>query len=1007
MKGARALPLLVALWGAVAATGEVPSPQERAPRALAAEPAAAPLDEADALGETDAAGADDREAGPDSPIFSDETDSILVEVPVEVLQGGRPVAGLKAADFEVYDNGRRQQILGVDAVDRRLARYDRDLPVVARRHFLLLFDLSFTSPEAVERAREAALRAVEEQLDPSDLVGVATFRLEEGVRLLLGFSPDRSQVRVALDGLEKRVALDLRPDPLHLYLGQAAASTPADAGATSPLRPDSPDAREAAYAHLQHLIDRESANRSRRDVAVLSQSLVSLARLLRGAAGRKHLLFFSQGFDGRLLLGNNNDNERDALDRALRQGELAKVDSDALFGSRATLELLARLTEEMRRSDCSLHTVDTSPLGQSRGKDGLFLLARDTGAVFFENFNHLGQAFAELLERTQLTYVITYRPDDLAGDGSYRKLKVKLAERPAATTAAVKLSYRPGYYDDEVASFAQEERRLLLADRLLDRRSGPIRTRVHALPTGELVRGKRFVPVVVEVSGDSFLGGRRAAGQDGSRKLMLDAQVFVYALNEDGGIADFFSQAIPFDLARHGPALERRGFKLFAPLLLPTGRYTLRALVRNAELGHLGVASKQLQVAKKAPALRVPAALVDPEWLLVRAERRDLADLGADHDPLDLLRAAQARTESPAPRSSEAETETGSGPYLQALSAFATRPWHEALDALEAFEKEATAADPQNRAARLSRAELAAARQLAGRNSDALWTLLGAHHDLYFRHRAEHRPYLEQQSRLLVRSLAELAAEKGDDALRLGAAQALASIGSTLLYEGRAAGFEMLERSLELDPAGEAAHLGLAAYYEKFGGPYERAVGWLDQLVLRRPDSREGRLRLAINLLRLTGAAAADWPHAEEDAERHFERLLSDPQDDWISSLAAQELARRRRGEPEQAAALLEEVLARRPNDSEIEIQLTYLYDRLGLAEKSKALAEKLAAPPAAGRAADDARSASPRGRYNHWSSESLIAGRRQLQDGAAGRIAALAQAIRPDPAATTAGAGR
>lgn len=930
--------------------------------------------------------AEETSALEDSPVFSGEAEAVLVEVPVEVLVGGQPLEGLRAEDFEVFDNGRRQRILGLDAVDRRHSRYDSELPVVARRHFLLLFDLSFTSPAAVARAREAALRTVETQLDPSDLVGVATFRLQEGVRLLLGFSPDRRQVRVTLDALEKKTSIPLRPDPLNLYLGQPVLA----GGVQAALRPEPAAPREEAYAHLQHLIDRESAARSRRDVALLSESLASLARLMRGAAGRKHLVFFSEGFATGLLHGSEGA-DRESLDRAILEGNLAQVDSDAMFGSRATVDLLGRLTEEMRRADCSLHTVDTSPLGQSQGKEGLFLLARDTGAVFFENFNQLGEAFERLLQRTQLTYVLTYRPEDRKGDGSYRKLKVKLAgEREKVKDA--RLSYRPGYYDDEVASFAKEERRLLLADRLLDRRPGPIRTRVHAMPTGDLVHGKRFVPVVVEVGGPSFLGEAAAAGgsaataPDASRQVILDAQVFVYALTEDGGIADFFSQAIPFDLARHGPALQRRGFKLFAPLLLPTGRFTLKALVRNGERGHIGVASKNLQVAKKATALRVPPSLVDPEWLLVRADRSDLDDLGPGRDTLEVLRKAQFRPPASETAAAERANES-SEPYLRALAAFADKPWHEALDELEAFELDAVGDDPQNRAPRLGRGELAAARALSQKSSDALWTLLGAHHDLYFRHRKGHRPYLELQGRQLVRSLADLAAERGDDALRLAASGALASIGSTLLYEGRAAGFELLERSLLLDPMNEPAHLSLAAYYEKFGGPYERAVEWLDQLVLRRPDSREGRLRLAINLLRLEGPAASSWPLAREDAVHHFERLIADPQNDWISSLAFQELARFHRDRPEQAALLLEQALELRPDDSEVRIQLTYLYDRLGRAEKSRLLAEEIGAS-FAGPAGDPG--ASPRGRYNRWSSEALAVARRELQEGAMGRIAAL-----------------
>ena len=750
---------------------------------------------------------------------------------------------------------------------------------------------------------------------------------------------------------------------------------------------------------------------------MLSESLASLARLLRGAAGRKHLLFFSEGFAADLFTAEPRSGAEN-LSEAIRRGELARVDSDALFGSRATRDLLGRLTEEMRRADCSLHTIDISPLGQGQGKDGLFLLARDTGAVFFENHHHLGPAFAELLDRTRLTYLMTYRPTDPLGDGSYRKIKVKLRGSLEQELGA-RLSYRPGYFDAELAAFTEEERRLLLADRLLDRRPGRIKTRVHALPSGDLVRGKRYVPVVVEVSGDSFLEGRdsrkapvkapvKATASAGPRQMLVDAQIFVYALNEDGGIADFFSQAIPFDLAKHGQTLERHGFKLFAPLLLPAGRFTLRALVRNSEFGHLGVASKHLSVAKRATRSRVPESLIDPEWLLVRADRRDLAELGPAQDALEHLRQTRRLEEqekaTPPPGGQNEDPKDGSQQqlYQEALTLLAEKKWPDALDALERFEVDAVAEDPQTRAPRLGRAELALAKNLAAEGKKAgaevLWPLIGAHHDLYFRHRSAHRPYLEQQSRLLVRSLAELAAEHGDQALQWAAAQALSSIGSTLLYEGRSAGFELLERAIELDPASESAHLSLAAYYEKFGGPYEKAVSWLDQLVLRRPDCREGRLRLAINLLRLKGpAAATTWPRAREDAAEHFGRLLAEPQDDWITSLAAQELARFHRAEPDRAAALLEDALARRPGDPEILIQLTYLYDRLGQPERSRELAERLSVGGAEGTAGTvDAAEGGARGRYNQWTSETLIAARRDLRDGATSRVGLFRRPLVP-----------
>src|SRR4029453_11275600 len=72
---------------------------------------------------------------------------VLVEVPVRVVdRDGQPIRGLKATDFELFDDGKRQEIVGFDAID--LARKSRETPgavdslnPAARRHFLILFDL--------------------------------------------------------------------------------------------------------------------------------------------------------------------------------------------------------------------------------------------------------------------------------------------------------------------------------------------------------------------------------------------------------------------------------------------------------------------------------------------------------------------------------------------------------------------------------------------------------------------------------------------------------------------------------------------------------------------------------------------------------------------------------------------------------------------------------------------------------------------------------------------------
>ena len=75
------------------------------------------------------------------------------------------------------------------------------VPLAGAPQFLLLFDLAFSDPKAVVKAREAARDLVLKGLRPADLVAVATYSAAHGPQLLLGFTSDRRQVDAALDAL--------------------------------------------------------------------------------------------------------------------------------------------------------------------------------------------------------------------------------------------------------------------------------------------------------------------------------------------------------------------------------------------------------------------------------------------------------------------------------------------------------------------------------------------------------------------------------------------------------------------------------------------------------------------------------------------------------------------------------------------------------------------------------------------------------------------------------------
>src|SRR5437764_8056143 len=122
----------------------------------------------------------------------------VIEVPVTVVDSsGNPVRGLTAANFEIYDGGKKQTITSFDKIDfasTETSNAISPLNPAARRSFLLLFDLGFSSPKSLVRAQDAARNFVKTAVQPRDLVGVGTIENEHGFRLQTAFTTDRELV---------------------------------------------------------------------------------------------------------------------------------------------------------------------------------------------------------------------------------------------------------------------------------------------------------------------------------------------------------------------------------------------------------------------------------------------------------------------------------------------------------------------------------------------------------------------------------------------------------------------------------------------------------------------------------------------------------------------------------------------------------------------------------------------------------------------------------------------
>jgi VWFA-related protein len=568
--------------------------------------------------------------------FGETSEVVAVEIPINVVgRDGQPVRGLTAADFELFDDGDRQAITDFGVIDlssteaetRRMdSRRIETLGAAARRHFLLLFDLSFASPTSILKARLAARDFLLHALHPADLAAVALYSLETGPKLILTFTPDRAQLARAIDTLGLDKVHDARErDPLRFLiapddLAPSRASSGTAGGGAAEMRAQRDQALAEGLKALTFQADLSQRSFEMGRITAYSRSLAEMARALNAVQGRKHVLFFSEGFDSRYLVGNAREAEEDS--NSSMQGELQFVNTDSRYGNTSVQKDLSRMLEEFRRADSVIQAVDVGGLrgsadatGKARvnGQEALFYMANETGGELFKDANDLGGQLERVLTRTSVTYLLTFHRNDVKQDGAYHRLRVKVKAPPQAQGA--RASYRTGYYAPRpFKELNLLEKNLLTSDSIVHAASRrDVELGVLAAPF-RANEAQAYVPVIVEIGGRGLL-----AGHTGDK---LNLELYTYVADKEGNIRDFFTQSVGLDIKNGREALERTGIKYYGHLDLTPGDYQVRVLVRNADTGRTGVEAVPLSIpayAKAEPQLLPPLFIEsDPGWLMIR-----------------------------------------------------------------------------------------------------------------------------------------------------------------------------------------------------------------------------------------------------------------------------------------------------------------------------------------------------------------------------------------------------
>jgi len=556
-----------------------------------------------------------------SGAVQERVSATIIEVPVNVLgKDGKGLAGLTVADFELYDNGKRQEISGFQVVD--LSRtvpttapanpFPEAPPPVARRHWLLAFDLTYTSLTSLLRARGGAYSFVQNDLGPYDLVGVATLTIDHGWKLLENFTTDRVQLAHAIDtlGIVKH-GIQLR-DPLGFAF--------------------TPPGEEVAVSDddFQDLLRKANDQYERGRIAQHVQNLGDMAQILDSVRGRKHVLLFSEGFDSRLLMGNagkfqtpmgQRDSTQDTAPENVVHGQIWKVDNDTRYGSSATRQFLESAMSVFRRSDVILDTIDISGLRaggdvtrrSASGADVLFTMANETNGDFIRNANEFSTELKALVARTDLVYLLAFQPKNLSKPGTFHELRVKVR---VPTSRVVS---RSGYVEPRPYRDLTPMERVLASGDLLTSGGGQAQLPVHVLAAPFACdRGLSQVPVVIEIEGKPLLDGETADARE--------LQIYVYASDANGTLTDYVTQNVSLDVRQLREKLDSGGVKFYGTLFLPPGRYTLRTLVRSVASNRVSVTTSTISV----PGVPGIAAVLQPiffdptpatSWIMVKADR--------------------------------------------------------------------------------------------------------------------------------------------------------------------------------------------------------------------------------------------------------------------------------------------------------------------------------------------------------------------------------------------------
>jgi VWFA-related protein len=482
-------------------------------------------------------------------IFRVRTD--LIPVDVSVLDKDRqPVRGLTAADFTVYEDGKRRPVVAFSAVDvpgpvrdTTAAPWVRDAPqdVVSNdlpdegRLVVILMDGTIPDGQPTIAAKQIAHAAVDE-LGPGDLAAVVRSTIFGNNGLSQGFTSDRSRLIDAIDSP---------------FMGTTTPPEMTPVGLESP----SPVPGIGFYTKDQ------------------CEVIYDVARAMREAPRRRKVLIFVGSMIGLTGQIRSGADIRECRDEMLREVAESNVTVQAV-------DPVGLLTTAVT-ADYTTHTRIVPELQQGWGRqnqnriDALRVLPSLTGGRLVANTNAPQDAMPAIFAESQSYYLLGFEPASPVTKNAHA---IRVDVRRRGVTVHWRNGYRTQPDDRSVSARGESGAAGAAPPELTAALDG-------ALPHQDLPLSVTAAPFALAVGRKAAvaiaLGATLPAGAD-ARKL----DVTVGAFDVRGNSIGVGSQTIdvPAELAHAG----RADAGLITRLDLPPGRYELRVAAKDEASGTIG-----------------------------------------------------------------------------------------------------------------------------------------------------------------------------------------------------------------------------------------------------------------------------------------------------------------------------------------------------------------------------------------------------------------------------------